>query len=250
MINKNSQIPYYLQVRENLLKKIDDGVFKPEEKIPSEEELCKYYNVSRPTIRQAIKELINDGKLIIKKGKGTYAIKQKFESLLIDKIVSFADELKQNKIPFNDNIIEFKIIKPNNEIANILEISPDSDVIYYNRIRSIENEPLYNTRGFIIRDLCPGFINEKIENQSVFYLLEHEYNLDFYRIKRYLQPISTGIEESKLLEISVGIPIHYLETIIYDKNSKPIGYFKDYFRGDKSKFTFEIRKGSSPGFSK
>ena len=250
MINKNSQIPFYLQIREDILVKIDNGVFKPEEKIPSEEELCKYYNVSRPTIRQAIKELINDGKLIIKKGKGTYSIKQKFESLLIDKIASFADELKQNKIPFNDNIIEFKIIKPNDEIANILEISSESDVIYYNRVRSIENEPLYNTRGFIVRDLCPSFINEKIENQSVFYLLEHKYNLDFYRIKRYLQPISTGIEQSKLLEINVGIPIHFLETIIYDKNSKPIGYFKDYFRGDKSKFTFEIRKGSPPDFSK
>jgi len=242
MINKNSQIPFYLQVRDDILKKIEDGIFKNEEKIPSEEELCSIYDVSRPTIRQAIRELLNDGKLIIKKGKGTFVIKKKFESLLVDKIVSFADELMQKKIPFKDSIIEFKIIKPSTEIAGILEINTEEDVIYYNRIRSIENEPLYNTKGFIINKICPNFINEKIENQSVLNLLESKYNLDFFIIKRYLQPILATMALANLLEIGENTPIHFLETIIYDSDIKPFIYCKDYFRGDKSKFTFKIRK--------
>ena len=128
MINKNNQVPFYLQVKEDILKNIENGTFKNEERIPSEEVLCSIYDVSRPTVRQAIKNLLNDGKLIIKKGKGTFVIKQKFESSYVYKIASFADELLQKKIPFKDEIIDFKIIKPSYEIANILEITAEEEL--------------------------------------------------------------------------------------------------------------------------
>lgn len=250
MIDKKSRIPFYLQVEEDLLKKIEDGIYKEEQKIPSEEELCNYYDVSRPTIRQSIKELLNEGRLIIKKGKGTFVVKKKFESLLIYSIPSFYDELMQKKIPFKDKIISSEIIKPTIEIAKILKIKTSDYVIHHNRIRYTNGEPLYNTRSYIIKKFCPNLINEKIENHSLLHLLEDKYKLDFHIIRRYLQPILATTELSKLLDIITNTPIHYLETIILDKNETPFAYFKDYFRNDKSVFTFEIRKNKETVTSK
>lgn len=241
MIYKNNQIPLYVQVKEDIIEKINNGTYKEGNKIPAEDELCLLYDISRPTLRQAIKGLVNDGKLIIKRGKGTYVAEPRFESFLIDRFVSFASELKDKNILFRDKIIEFKVIKPSQEITEILNLDPNDKVIHYNRVRYIKNEPFYNTKAYIPEKICPDFMNDKIENQSVFSILKGKYKLDFYKTKRYLVPAIATLEESKLLHIGPRMPIHYLETFIYDHKLNPIGYFKDYFRGDMCRFTFEIK---------
>ncbi|NPV54273.1 MAG: extracellular solute-binding protein [Firmicutes bacterium] len=72
MIDKASTIPYYLQVKEALLKDIAEGKYRPGDKIPAEVELCSIYGVSRPTIRQAFDDLEREGLLRREKGRGTF----------------------------------------------------------------------------------------------------------------------------------------------------------------------------------
>ena len=76
MIDKSSPIPVYFQLKNDLVKKIAKGVWKPGECIASERELCEIYSVSRMTIRQAIGELVQEGVLTRLKGKGTYVCEQ------------------------------------------------------------------------------------------------------------------------------------------------------------------------------
>ncbi|NLZ71944.1 MAG: GntR family transcriptional regulator [Clostridiaceae bacterium] len=71
-LDKHSSIPLYAQLREVLVEDIQDGVYKPGDRIPSELDLCKEHDLSRPTVRQAISDLVSDGILNIEKGKGTY----------------------------------------------------------------------------------------------------------------------------------------------------------------------------------
>lgn len=77
MIDKNSPIPVYYQLKNDFIKKIASGVWKAGECISSERELCEIYDVSRMTIRQAIGELVQEGILTRKKGKGTFVCEQK-----------------------------------------------------------------------------------------------------------------------------------------------------------------------------
>ncbi|MDU3348564.1 MAG: GntR family transcriptional regulator, partial [Clostridium sp.] len=72
MIDKSSPIPVYYQLKNDLISKISEGVWKPGECIASERELCEIYGVSRMTIRQAIGELVQEGVLLRIKGKGTF----------------------------------------------------------------------------------------------------------------------------------------------------------------------------------
>jgi DNA-binding GntR family transcriptional regulator len=71
-IDKHSILPLYIQIKNHLLTKIESGEYKTGSKIPSENELCEEFNLSRPTVRQAISELVFEGKLQIIKGKGTF----------------------------------------------------------------------------------------------------------------------------------------------------------------------------------
>ncbi|MGI6298017.1 MAG: GntR family transcriptional regulator [Saccharofermentanales bacterium] len=71
-IDKRSTIPLYAQLKELLSERIADGTWQRGEQIPSELALCEELDLSRPTVRQAIAELVNEGLLIIHKGRGTF----------------------------------------------------------------------------------------------------------------------------------------------------------------------------------
>lgn len=71
-LDRRSTQPLYAQLKEIILDRINEGQYEPGGKIPSELELCRELDLSRPTVRQAVSELVNEGVLFIVKGKGTY----------------------------------------------------------------------------------------------------------------------------------------------------------------------------------
>lgn len=71
-LNPNSQTPLYRQVADDLNKTLNEGAYRPGDKIPSEDQLCQMYRVSRVTLRAAVKLLVEDGKLKKMHGKGTF----------------------------------------------------------------------------------------------------------------------------------------------------------------------------------
>ncbi len=73
----------YATVRQRLLDDIAQGVYQAGQQIPTENELCTQYNVSRITIRKAISDLVADGVLIRWQGKGTFVQSQKVENALL-----------------------------------------------------------------------------------------------------------------------------------------------------------------------
>lgn len=71
-LDKHSSVPLYAQLRELIIERIQNGEYAQGDRIPSEMQLCKELDLSRPTVRQAISELVSDGILEIHKGRGTY----------------------------------------------------------------------------------------------------------------------------------------------------------------------------------
>lgn len=72
MLDRSNATPYYLQVREAILREIQEGKYRPGDRIPAEMELCDLYGVSRPTVRQALDDLVHEGLLLREKGRGTF----------------------------------------------------------------------------------------------------------------------------------------------------------------------------------
>ena len=70
-VDKQSRIPLYVQVLDQFILAIDKKLLEEGEKIGNEYELCEQFQVSRFTLRQALKELENDGQIYKKRGKGT-----------------------------------------------------------------------------------------------------------------------------------------------------------------------------------
>lgn len=118
-LNKRSSQPLYAQLKGLLVERIESGQYHPGEKIPSELDLCRELDLSRPTVRQAISEMVNEGFLQIIKGKGTYVTADN------ERI-----ELK-NFTPFTFSLLAAKSLDGYGELSvNSQEGDPDTDQMF------------------------------------------------------------------------------------------------------------------------
>lgn len=165
MIDKSSPIPVYFQLKNDLIKKISNGVWKPGECITSERELCELYSVSRMTIRQAIGELVQEGILIRVKGKGTYVCEPKVKQ---QDMMSFTEIIKQTGRELKTEIIGFETIDTPDEYQDILMFDKVYRII---RRRIVDNECVAVETVFIPVDYC-GYINLEMLKGSLYKVLE------------------------------------------------------------------------------
>ena len=238
-VDKQSRIPLYVQVLDQFILAIDKKLLKEGEKIGNEYELCEQFQVSRFTLRQALKELENDGQIYKKRGKGTYIGIKKLETNLMQRPVFTTDEFMEKGVGFTNIIRKKTLVKPSARVKVILKLSDKTKVNYIERIRTIENGITYVTLIYISDKYCKGYIDADLEAQkSSIYIIEEKYNLNITKVERSLEPIPPDKYEwiAKILEMDKGEWFHYMQSTIYINKNTPIGYYRDFFPGTKSKF--------------
>src|SRR5690606_12406951 len=135
--------PLYIQIKNDLKKKIEDGYWKPGDKITSEIELCNYYDVSRITVREAINELVWENYLVRKRAKGTFVLSEKDRHPHQDystHIKSYAYEMNEIGKEVKTFHAEKNKIQSNRLSAKEFEIPEGTEVIQLQRLRDVNNK--------------------------------------------------------------------------------------------------------------
>lgn len=241
MIDHNSDVPIYQQIKNDIKGKIISGKLKSGNKIASEIDLMKEYGVSRVTLRNAISELSNEGLLIKKQGKGTYVNKCKLKNKL-EHLKSFTETCNAEGLTSKSKTIITDIIIPSDEQKELLQLEEGDKVLYMRRLRYADNEPImyeddyfpYNKYAFLIEEALESSLFELLRSRGVEPLTELENGEDVPLSS--LEVITATHEQVELLECNLGAPIFYLETVVYDNCLKPIHIGHQYMRGERFKF--------------
>jgi GntR family transcriptional regulator len=234
-LDKNSPIPLYFQLEEILKERIETGELQTGDLLSSEKELSEKYKISRPTIRQALRGLVSEGLLYREKGKGTFIAKPKIDYGFIQRLTTFYDDMVEKGFTPKTRVIKQEVRTVRGAIAKKLNIQKGEKIIFLNRIRFIEDEPIVNVMNFIPYKLCPDLINEDLENRSLYQILTDKYRLKPYKAEITLEPIVAEEYDSQILKIKIGAPMHLMQNITYTKDNITMDYFESRFRGDKGK---------------
>lgn len=145
-INKQSPVPLYEQVKQILADRIATGTYPPEGKIPSEKQLCSELNVSRPTVRQAVQELMAESLLYIKKGRGTFVREQKQPTVIPD-FSPFTFSFLQADSLVDDTLLHIRKLEPDTWSPEVVPSeSPlpaeESKSLNETAIRASQQQPL------------------------------------------------------------------------------------------------------------
>lgn len=243
-LNKYSTIPLYCQLKNIILEQIENGYFEEDSKIPSEQDFCEKYNISRPTVRQAINELTNNGHLYKLRGKGTFVSKRK-SSIHIKDYTGFTDSILDSLDPENKEIISVVTVS-SDEFTKLKEVfNVKSEKSYFSSITYINkrNEDTFSVNvSYIPLSLFPD-IGEDIKNKKPsFEILRGKYPLVPCSSKSTLEVIYIDQIDAGLLQVQPGQALIQVNNVLYSKSGQPVEYIISKYRADKCRLMFENHK--------
>jgi len=241
-LDKNVPIPLYYQLKTMLLEYIKENQENIDTPIPTEVEISKHFGISRPTVRQAINELVVEGYLYRIKSKGTFISRPKISQDFLLILDSFNNEMKKKGMKPSTKLLLKDVIKSDEKVAHALKIEPGSEVIVLNRLRYADDEPIVFVVTYLPYKLCSGILNHDMESESIYEILENECNLPVAGARRSLESTLAGEFEARLLNIAKGAPIQYFESVAYLEDGTPVEYSLAKYRGDRNKFTYELKR--------
>lgn len=231
----------YTEVKEYILKKIEKKEYKAGHKLPPERVFTENLSASRMTIRRAVDELIQEGILIKKKGKGitgTYVAVSKKERN-IDRIsISTDQEFLQEYGQIRIEVLETKIVQNHSVSHKLLKTDNNEEVLQVKRIQYGWDIPIVYENIFFPLQYFPRIQNANFQ-QSISHIVD-EY------LKEDIHPGKTTVEVESLLatqkiasylSITKDSPILQLNIVVYDENGVPLYCGKDSYDGHSFKYS-------------
>ena len=140
VLERSSPVPLYFQVAQAFEKAILDGDLRPGDRFENELALAKRLNLSRPTTRRAIQELVDKGMLVRKRGVGTQVVQSSVHRPV--ELTSLFDDLARAGQEPATKVLEYTIGAAPDEIAEHLNLPAGSEVLTVRRLRSSGGQPL------------------------------------------------------------------------------------------------------------
>jgi GntR family transcriptional regulator len=236
---RSDGIPLYHQLKEIFLEKIASGEWPPGEHIPPEGRLCADYGVSRGPVRQALDQLVREGLLTRKQGKGTWVLPRKIERSL-GRLYSFTSLISQQGLQPAARLLSFETVQPGAGVERSLALAPGQTVYKIARIRLADGEPLVLETIHVSTALCPGLTAQKVEEKPLYAILEVDYRLLPARARQYFEAVVADEFEARLLGIAPGAPLLLLQNITYAANGAPVVLSKAILRGDRLRYYVDL----------
>jgi DNA-binding GntR family transcriptional regulator len=237
MLKQDISIPLYIQLKESIRSSIVNGQLKYGHKIPTELELSEEHKISRITVRKAILELVEEGYLVKKQGKGTYVNKRKIQRKIVH-FLSFSDACKANGLKPRSIVTKMEIIQPAPSDQKLLQLVEGDALLLIQRVRYAADSPMMLENNYFSYKEYHSLLNETLEG-SIYQILEEKLNIKpTHAGETSLEIVRASEDEMELLSVASGEPLFYLESIVYDENDRPVHIGKQYIAGDSYKFIF------------
>jgi DNA-binding GntR family transcriptional regulator len=236
MFKQENRVPLYLQLKESLRTSITTNKLKAGDKIPTEVELSEKYNISRVTVRKAVTELVEEGYLVRKQGKGTFVQSQKIERKVVH-LTSFTAACEAHGLKASSQTIKREIILPTSSDKKLLQLEEDDQLLFIQRVRYADEQPLMLENNYFSFKKYKFLLEENLEG-SIYRLLQDKYQIILNNPgETSLELVRALEDEASLLDVPVGEPLFYMETVVSFDDS-PVYLGKQYMVGERYKFSF------------
>ncbi|MCT4544350.1 MAG: GntR family transcriptional regulator [Vallitalea sp.] len=227
----NPSLPVYIQIKQDIIKKIRLGIWKENEKIPSEIKLMEEYQAGRGTIREAIKLIIDEGYLYIKKGIGTF-VAQKEVGISIEPFVSLTYFIKMRGLSITTKILEKKEIMVDAKLSKKTNIKENTKCLFVKRLRLMNGRPIGIEVFHFSYDEQNIFKDFNFE-EGISHYLFHELNLLVTKMNMDLEIVEAKGEMKELLKLKDNSKMMISNRIVYVNNQKDILYHLKFYCGEQ-----------------
>ncbi|MCI7736131.1 MAG: GntR family transcriptional regulator [Clostridiales bacterium] len=235
-LEKSSAVPLYEQLKLSLRKKVDEQVWQEGQRLPSEAELCADYDVSRITVRRAVDELVEEGVLERRQGKGTFVASSRMSvqmmpmNVIMQGFYILDTERKQT------NVITKREYEANRHEREVLRLQEGDSVYVFTRQMMLDGKVCMLDRSTFPAGRYPGLFERVTDNMSTYRLLVEEYGVVMHCVHKEISHTYASAEQAKWLDCPVGTPLFRIYKVVYDPQGVPIHMSSSYMKADSIVF--------------
>ena len=238
-INEDKR-PLYLRIKEYLEEKIQSGEYKAGDKFPSENKLSKSLDVSRASLREALRVLEEEGKIVKQQGIGTFVNEPtpKFKKG-IEKLNSVTETIEKEGFEAGTeklNIKELQISESLKEKIYKVSNKKFDKVLRIERVRTANETPVVYCIDHLILNYIDGNYKKEYFECSLFETLSNIYGIKVKNAVTNIVSVTANKYVSSLLKIKQNTPLLLLEQYHYDEQNRMILFSQNYFRNDQIQF--------------
>ena len=237
-------IPLYQQVIDIIKNEINSGAYKAGARIPNEFELAESYKVGRVTVRRAIEELVQQGYLTKRQGKGTFVNAPKLKRKIRQKgdVQSFTEGCAANDMVPGARLVSRTVVAATHEDAAFFGVEPGCELIVVERVRTADGIPvMLENNAFVLADhpYLQTLADKDLTDNSIFALVaEHSGRAPLKSDPCTVEIALADAQAAPLLEVPVGEPLFYMEAYFTDEDERPLLLGRQKIVG--SRYVFDI----------
>ena len=245
-IDRDSPVPFYFQLSELLEQEIVEGRWQPGFRLPSEPEISSHYGLSRTTIRQALGRLEQEGLIVRRKGQGTFVAESRPRSWLLQSSAGFFEEEVERMGRLVTSVVLRTVVRgPLPAWAAAALGLAGAEGATLERVRSIDGlVAMYN-----VNHLPPGLAELVLPlddpNESLYRRLKERAEVEAAGGRRVLEAVRAEERLAQLLEVPVGSPLVFIESVTWDRNLRPFDCYQTWLRTDRMKIDVSVASSTA-----
>ncbi len=246
-LDPDKPVARYYQIAQHLRDAITSGTLLPGTALPSEQKLGELFGVSRPTVRQAIQLLTEEGLLDRRQGAGTFVRKLNIQQRH-GRVIGFSRRMSQDGLCPSSRVLENRILRAQEageKARTALNVPATAQLLRLSRLRLISGEPVALETAHLPLDRFPGLNQFDLEHRSLYQTLEEHYDTEITFFRESLEPMLMSVHEATLLWTQPGLPAMLATFVTYDQAGAPVEYTYSLVPGDRCRFELEFLPGKS-----
>lgn len=230
------KVPKYYQVKSEILTLITG--LEPGTPVPTERELAARFATSRTTVRQAIAELVVDGRLVRTQGSGTFVAQPKL--MRVRPLTSFSQDLAAEGWRPGSVVLDISEVPADAEASEQLQVEPGSMIMRVERLRTAMDEPIAHEVALLPRVL-PDLPQRLAEHGSLYRALHDAYGVTVATAEDTVETALADPVTADLLGVDTGLPLLLVHRLGWDADGHTVEWSESKFRGDRFRFVSHQR---------
>jgi DNA-binding GntR family transcriptional regulator len=234
-IDRSSPVPLYYQLAQQLEQAITDGRLAAGDRLENEVDLAERFGLSRPTVRQAIQELVRKGMLVRKRGVGTQVVRGHAFTRPVALSSLYDDLARTGRRPRTD-ILANGLVPADRRVAEALGVAEGSEVVRIERLRWADEDPL----ALMCNWLPPGlssYPTEELASHGLYELLRRS-GVHMRIATQRIGARAASAAEARLLHERKGAPLLTMERTAYDDSGRVVEFGSHAYRAQT--YSFEV----------
>jgi GntR family transcriptional regulator len=231
----DSATPLYRRLQIGLRKALEQGAIGSEEALPPERQLADELGVSRVTVRNAIRKLVDEGLLVQQRGAGTFVAARVEQPL--SKLTGFTEDMSTRGLSPGVEWLDRSLGTAMPEEALALNLSPGAKVSRLYRLRLANNKPMCVEQATLPQDVLP----DPTAVESSLYAVLEKLGRRPVRALQRLRAQLLDVEHARLLQVEPGTACLHIERRSFLPEGRPVELVRSHYRGDSYDFVAELK---------